>query len=62
MGGSGIDETAAGLALGMLEADERAQAREREARDPTFKHEVETIERRLAPLAAILPSEGPPPA
>lgn len=62
MGGSGIDETAAGLALGMLEADERAQAREREARDPAFKHEVETIERRLAPLAAVLPSEGPPPA
>jgi anti-sigma-K factor RskA len=54
-------ELAAGLALGTLNADARLRALDLEQRDPELRRAVENIERRLAPLNALLPEIAPLP-
>jgi len=54
-------ELATGLALGTLDADERLRALDLEQREPELRRAVENIERRLAPLVALLPEIAPPP-
>ena len=54
------DLLAAEFVLGVLGAPERAQARERSARDPAFAADVARWEQRLAPwLGAVAPAEAP---
>ncbi len=55
-----IEELAVGVALGTLEPEERARALKAKAANPKLREAVERIERRLAPLAEVLPRETPP--
>lgn len=54
------DDLAAGLALGNLDAKERAEAERMSAVDSGFSSDVEAWQTRLAPLAEALPPVEPP--
>ncbi len=64
--GAGPDEPPEDLAaeyvLGCLDAPAMAEARRRIVAEPGFAREVADWERRLLPLAALLPERAPPPA
>lgn len=55
------DFLAAEYALGTLDADEARRAEGLMRQDPAFRTAVESWERRLAPLAALVPPGEPPP-
>ena len=52
---------AAEYVLGVLSADEAASCADRRRRDPAFARLVDQWERRLMPLAALVPPVPPPP-
>ncbi len=56
------EDLAAEYVLGCLDAPAMAEARRRIAEEPAFAREVEGWERRLLPLAALLPERAPPAA
>lgn len=55
------DLLAAEFALGVLDADEARRAEDLIQRDAAFRTAVEAWERRLAPLATLVPPSAPPP-
>ncbi|MBV9749623.1 MAG: anti-sigma factor [Acetobacteraceae bacterium] len=55
------DLLAAEYALGTLDADEARRAEDLMRRDAAFRAAVEAWERRLAPLAGLVPPSAPPP-
>jgi anti-sigma-K factor RskA len=55
----GDDLLAAELALGLLEGDELAEARRREAEDGSFARAVEGWNERFAPMLDSIPAEQP---
>jgi anti-sigma-K factor RskA len=55
----GDDLLAAELALGLLEGDELAEARRREAEDSAFARAVDAWNERFAPMLDAIPSEQP---
>lgn len=55
------NDLAAGLALGNLDAEGRAEAERMSKADPDFSSEVDAWQSRLAPLAEALPPIDPPP-
>lgn len=54
------EEVVAELALGGAGGKARSRAIEAESGDPALATAVEALERRLAPLVAVLPPEAPP--
>ncbi len=55
------DLIAAEYVLGTLDADEARRAEDLLLQDPAFRAAVEAWERRLAPLATLVPAGAPPP-
>lgn len=55
-----IEQLAADLVLGTLDAEDRAHALREQERDARLKRMVESLEGKLAPLTAILPPQLPP--
>jgi len=55
------DLRAAEYVLGTLDARERAAVEREAARDPAARARIDAWEHRLAPLAAAVPAETPPP-
>lgn len=55
-----LDQLAADIALGGADAEGRARALKDAERNPELRRKVEKLERRLAPLAELLPREAPP--
>ncbi len=60
-GGEDRDLLAAEYALGTLDADEARRAEDLVRQDAVFRRAVEAWERRLAPLASLVPPSAPPP-
>ena len=60
-GGEDRDLLAAEYVLGTLEIDEARRAEDLVQQDEAFRAAVETWERRLAPLATLVPANTPPP-
>lgn len=55
-----LDQLAADIALGGADAEGRARALKDAESNPELRRKVENLERRLAPLAELLPQEAPP--
>lgn len=55
-----LDQLAAEIVLGGTDAEGRARALEDADRNPELRRKVESLERRLAPLAGLLAREAPP--